>query len=89
MVLGMLSGPLYDYGYLRSLVVIGSVLSVLGIMLTSLCTEYWQVLLSQGFLLGIGSGCLFAPSVAVLPQYFDKKQPLVMGIAASGSALGT
>ena len=55
---------------------------------TSFCTRYWQLLLSQGLLLGLGCGCLFVPSVAVLPTYFDKKQPLALGIAASGSALG-
>lgn len=81
-------GPLYDYGYLRSLVVIGSFLSVLGMLLTSLSTQYWQLLISQGVLVGIGNGCLFIPSFAVLPTYFEKKRALAVGIAQSGSALG-
>ncbi|TGO46889.1 hypothetical protein BCON_0303g00120 [Botryotinia convoluta] len=36
---------------------------------------------------GIGSGCLFIPSIAVLPAYFGKKQALALGVAASDSAI--
>ena len=86
--LGLLTGPLYVYGYLRSLVISGSALTVLGMILTSFCSQYWQVLCSQGLLLGLGSGCLFVPSVAVLPTYFDKRQRLALGVGAAGSAFG-
>lgn len=60
----------------------------LGFMMTSLCTQYWQTLLAQGICIGIGNGCLFVPSVAILPQYFTTKNALVNGIAASGSSIG-
>lgn len=58
-------------------------------MLTSISYEYWHLILAQGVIFGLGSGCLFVPSIAVLPAYFDKKQALALGIAASGSAIGT
>lgn len=86
--LGIFSGPLYDYGYLRSLVCTGSLLVAAGMMIVSVCTQYWQLILSQGVLVGLGSGCLFVPSIAVLPTYFEKRQSLALGIGASGSALG-
>jgi MFS family permease len=86
--LGVVTGPLFDYGYLRSLVCIGSFLSVLGMIMISISTQYWHLVVSQGVLLGIGSGCLFIPSIAVLPTYFSKKQTLVLGIGSSGAALG-
>lgn len=54
----------------------------------SLCTTYWQVLLAQGFCVGIGAGCLFVPCVAVRPTYFNTKLGLVVGLAASGSSFG-
>ncbi|KAH8817085.1 major facilitator superfamily domain-containing protein [Xylogone sp. PMI_703] len=57
-------------------------------MMTSLCKEYWQVFLAQGLTLGLGTGFLFIPSVAIVAQYFDTKKALAMGIAASGSSLG-
>ncbi|CAG8955436.1 hypothetical protein HYFRA_00010302 [Hymenoscyphus fraxineus] len=87
-LLGTIVGPLYDYGYLRSLVFVGCFLSVLGMILTSFSTQYWQLVFSQGVLVGIGNGCLFIPSFAVLPNYFEKKRALAVGIAQSGSALG-
>lgn len=45
-MVGMVSGPLVDSGYLRPLMIIGSFLTVFGMMMTSLGTEYYQVNLS-------------------------------------------
>lgn len=88
LVVGIFSGPLYDRGYLRSLILVGSFGVVFGHMMLSLCTEYWQVLLAQGFCVGIGAGCLFVPSVSVLPTYFRKKIGLTVGLGSSGSSFG-
>jgi MFS family permease len=57
-------------------------------MMTSLCTRYWQFLLAQGILGGFCAGMCFSPSTAIIGHYFRVKRPMVMGIAASGSALG-
>lgn len=75
-------------GYFRLLLVVGTFLVVFGQMMTSIIQEYWQALLAQGFCVGIGAGCLFVPSVAILPTYFTSKMPVAVGIAASGSSLG-
>lgn len=88
MVVGFLSGPIYDRGYLRYLLVVGSFLIVFGHMMLSLCQTYWQCLLAQGFCIGIGAGCLFTPAVALLPSYFSTKIGLAIGLASSGSSLG-
>ncbi|CBF89303.1 hypothetical protein AN0528.2 [Aspergillus nidulans FGSC A4] len=85
---GLFVGPIYDKGYLRTLLVVGSFGVVFGHMMLSLCKEFWQVLLAQGFVVGIGTGCLFVSCVAIIPQYFSTKMGAAMGIAASGSALG-
>ncbi|TVY13218.1 Aspyridones efflux protein apdF [Lachnellula arida] len=85
---GLITGPIYDAGYLRGLVIAGSVLGVTGMMMTSICKEYWQVVLAQGVLVGCGSGCLLLPSVAVMPQYFTKRRAFATGIGAAGSSLG-
>jgi hypothetical protein len=61
---GLLSGPLYDMGYVRTLLAGGSFLIVLGQMMLSLCTTFWQALLAQGLCIGIGAGALFVPAVA-------------------------
>jgi MFS family permease len=83
-----LISPLYDAGYFRSLLIFGSFMLVLGQMMLSLCHEYWQVLLAQAFCIGIGTGALFIPSMAVLTTYFSTRIGLAIGIAASGSSFG-
>ncbi|KAK1833855.1 major facilitator superfamily domain-containing protein [Podospora conica] len=58
---------------------------VLGMFMTSLCTEYYQFLLAQGFCVGLGMGLVFLPSAAILSQYFLRHRALVLGLASAGS----
>lgn len=83
-----MAGPLYNRGHLKLLVYLGSFLVVFGMMMTSLCTKYWQAVLAQGLIIGVGNGCLFVPSTAVIPPYFEKRRALAMGIAITGGNIG-
>ncbi|KAK4109807.1 monocarboxylate permease-like protein, mch4 [Canariomyces notabilis] len=85
---GIISGPVYDRGYLRTLLLVGSFMVVFGTMMLSLCTEYWQALLAQAFCVGIGAGLLFVPTVSLIPTWFSTRMGLAVGIASSGSSLG-
>ncbi|KNG49712.1 MFS general substrate transporter [Stemphylium lycopersici] len=87
-LVGALTGPIYDAGYFRALLLTGSAMLVLGQMMLSLCQTYYQVLLAQAFCIGIGAGCLFIPSIAILSTYFSTHIGLAIGLAASGSSLG-
>lgn len=87
MLVGVISGPLFDAGYFRHLVAAGLFLIVLGQFMTSLCTTFWQILLAQGICVGVGMGLSFLPSAAILAQYFHKHRALALGIAQSGSPL--
>jgi MFS family permease len=69
--------------------VVGSFLIVFGLMMSSLATEYYQLFLSQGLCVGIGGGCVFAPSVAVISTYFTTKRALAIGIVAAGGSVGS
>jgi len=82
------AGPLYDWGYLRSLIRVGCFMIVFGMFMASLCTKYWQLLLSQGFFMGLGTGCLFTPTAGIIASYFGKKRGLAMGIVSAGSTIG-
>ncbi|KAI9712950.1 MAG: hypothetical protein M1828_001509 [Chrysothrix sp. TS-e1954] len=84
-VFTLFTGPLLDLGYLRLLLIMGTVLAVLGNMMTSIATDYGQFVLAQGVCAGLGYSCLFICSVGILPTYFSKKRSLAIGIAASGS----
>jgi len=85
----VISGPIFDQGYFRALIIVGTFLVVFGMMMTSLATEYWQLFLAQGLLTGIGAGCLFLPSVAIVATYFSSKRALATGITASGGSIGS
>ncbi|KAH6887048.1 monocarboxylate permease [Thelonectria olida] len=85
---GLVAGPVYDRGYLRLLLIVGSLMVVFGHMMLSLCTEYWHALLAQGFCVGIGAGLLFVPTVSLIPTWFNTRIGLAVGIASSGSSLG-
>ena len=85
---GALTGPIFDKGYFRSLLIVGSALVVLGMMMTSLATAYSHFMLAQGICVGIGSGCLFTPSIALLATYFTTKVGIAMGLSAMGSGIG-
>lgn len=75
-------------GYFRPMLLAGNFLVVLGIMMLSLSTKYWQVFLSQGICMGLGAGLLYIPSLALVGIWFDKKRALAMGIVMSGIAVG-
>jgi MFS family permease len=66
----------------------GTLLLILGQVTLSFCTQYWQVLLAQAFCIGIGTGALFVPSVAILSTYFTTRIATALGLAASGSSFG-
>ncbi|KAJ5308702.1 hypothetical protein N7508_004081 [Penicillium antarcticum] len=88
MMVGAITGPLFDAGYFRALISVAAFLMPFGLMMTSLATQYWQLILSQGICCGLAAGCLFVPSVAILPHYFKNKKGLANGLAASGSSIG-
>lgn len=88
LVTGAFVGPIYDRGGFRWLLIAGSIGVVVGHMLLSLVKTYWEAILTQGFMVGIGGGCLYVPAVAIMPTYFTSKLGLALGIAASGSSTG-
>lgn len=89
MLIGLFAGRLLDTGHVRLVFIVGSFLEVFGTLMTSICTQHWQLLLSQGFCIGIGSGLLGQTSLVVIPLYFRSRRMIAIGIAATGASLGT
>ncbi|KAH7054504.1 major facilitator superfamily domain-containing protein [Macrophomina phaseolina] len=87
-VIGTFTGPVYDSGYLRTLINTGAFLITFGLLMASVSTEYYQILLSLGICTGLGCGCLFIPSVAVAATYFSSKRAIATGLAAAGGSIG-
>lgn len=50
--------------------------------------QFYQVILSQGFAMGIGTGMTFMPTTSVLAHHFRRRRGLAMGIITTGGAVG-
>lgn len=66
----------------------GTFLIVFGMMMLSLCTQYWEVMLAQGICVGIGAGLLLVPSNATVSLYFSTRKGRAQGVASTGSSIG-
>ncbi|KAF2829551.1 monocarboxylate transporter [Ophiobolus disseminans] len=84
---GAIGGPMFDrHGawIMRP----ATITYVLGLMMVSLCTEYYQFMLAQGLLMGSSVAFLQFPAFAIVAQYFDKRRAAALGLTISGSSIG-
>ena len=88
LTIGVLCGRAIDAGYLRLNLSAGIATTVFGMMMVSICREYWQFVVTQGVISGLGSGATFIPSVTVVGTYFTTRRSLAIGIATTGSSVG-
>lgn len=86
--IGAFSGRLLDAGLFVPTLFVGGVLQLLGIFMMSLSTKWWQLLLSQGVLTGIGGGIFFCPSMGLIATYFSGRRALAVGIVTTGNSVG-
>ncbi|KAJ3494888.1 hypothetical protein NLG97_g3789 [Lecanicillium saksenae] len=75
------TGPLLDRGHLHLLLGAGTIVTVFGLMMTSLCRSYYQLFLSQTIVTGVGFGLVFLPASSVVSQWFSTRAPLAIGVA--------
>lgn len=93
---GSATGSFVDRGHAQLISFIGCALITLGLLSTSFSGEftpeqhpvYYQVLLSQGVLSGLGMSLLLVPSTAIVPTYFTQNRALAVGLANTGASLG-
>ncbi|PGH20804.1 hypothetical protein AJ80_03431 [Polytolypa hystricis UAMH7299] len=84
----VVTGVLSDIYGPKWIIRAGSVMVLVGLFMTSLCTEYYQFFLAQGLLFGFGVACIFLPAFATTSLYFTKYRALALGITIGGSSLG-
>lgn len=75
-------------GYHKALLVAGGFLIVFGMMMLSLCTKFYQILLAQGVYVGLGTGMVYVLSLAFVTASFTTKRPTAIAIANSGISVG-
>ncbi|TCD70263.1 hypothetical protein EIP91_004164 [Steccherinum ochraceum] len=85
---GLITGRMFDKGYLKLPLAIASVVLVMSTFLIAQCSKYWHFLLCQGFATGICSGIIFGPMIGVLAHWFKKRKSVAFSLASLGSAIG-
>lgn len=88
MVTGIFTGPLFDQGYHRLLLYTGGFLSVFGMMMLSLATEFYQVILAQSLVVGLGCGVAYVPSLALTATSFTTKRQAAVALVITGINIG-
>lgn len=66
----------------------GSILMSSGFIAASFARAPEHLYFTQGALVGLDIGALFIPSVQVVPQWFDRRRSLAVGVASSGCGFG-
>ncbi|KAK6854848.1 mfs monocarboxylate transporter [Apiospora arundinis] len=67
---------------------VGSVGLLLALFMTSLCMQYWQLMLAQALLLGISASLVFCPPLGVVLRHMPHRRGLAMGLTIGGSSIG-
>lgn len=81
-------GRAFDSYGPRKVIIFGTVTYTLGLLFLSLSEQYYQILLSQSILSGIGACAVCYGSNYAVATFFSKKRALALGIAVSGSSVG-
>lgn len=85
----LVTGQLSDrFGY-RWVLGVSTGCLALGLMLSSLIQELWQLYLYNGLLVGLSLAATYAIPVALVALWFTKRQGLAVGVATLGISLGT
>ena len=85
---GTFSGRALDAGYYHSTMTAGLFLQILGVFMTSISSQYWQLFLAQGICKGLGDGLVFCPTVSLVATYFTRKRAIAMAGTAAGAGTG-
>ena len=84
---GVIGAVIDRYGA-RTMLAVGSVLLCSGLVLTSVATSLFVLVLAYGVLTGLGMSIVYIVSYATVPRWFDRRQGLAAGIASAGLGVG-
>lgn len=87
-VVGVISGPLFDLGHFRAMLLVGACMETLGLFLLSFCSEYYQIMLTQGVMMGLANGLMYLPGLALVGRSFKKRRSIAMAIITTGAPTG-
>lgn len=82
------SGRALDAGLFTPTFFVGSVIQVIGIFMTSLAKNFWQLVLAQGICTGMGGGIVFTPALGIVATYFERRRGLAIACVSTGNSVG-
>lgn len=71
----------------RTITISGVLMVAAGFTMASFSNSIWQLLLTQGFLVGFGMSFLYFPLLAPAPEYFTNHRATAMGFVSIPSAI--
>ncbi|KAJ3337953.1 hypothetical protein HDU93_000277 [Gonapodya sp. JEL0774] len=87
-IIGPFMGFIQDRLGNQLCVLAGAAMLTGSFILASFCTQFWQLLLTQGVMYGISTAFMYFTFVSVPIQYYSRNRALAIGIVVSGSGLG-
>ncbi|KAI1380606.1 major facilitator superfamily domain-containing protein [Hypoxylon crocopeplum] len=72
----------------RTITISGVLIMTVGFTLASFSSSIWHLLLTQGFLVGLGMSLLYFPLLAPAPEYFTSHRATAMGFILAGGGAG-
>ncbi|KAI9263146.1 major facilitator superfamily domain-containing protein [Phascolomyces articulosus] len=72
----------------RFVLFVGTMFVAVGLIIAGFSTQIWHLYLTQGIMFGTGVSLLYVTLMAVVPQYFEKRRAVALGIVSSGSGIG-
>ncbi|KAJ2826021.1 hypothetical protein GGI24_003012, partial [Coemansia furcata] len=82
------TGKLIDKFGFRVTCFSGALVCGAALILASFTNQVWQLVLTQGVMLGVGASLIFSPSMAIVAQWHVRHRVLATGIAVSGGGVG-
>ncbi|MGH7210138.1 MAG: MFS transporter, partial [Acetobacteraceae bacterium] len=86
---GYVTGRLSDRFGPRPIVGAGAFIMGAGLLLTASAGQMWAGYLAYGIGVGIGAGCAYIPTLAVVGGWFTRHRNTALGLAAAGTGCGT
>ncbi|XP_053365847.1 monocarboxylate transporter 9a isoform X2 [Clarias gariepinus] len=89
---GLITGPLcsacVDSFGARPVIIFSGVMVAGGLMLSAFAPNVIFLIFSYGIVVGLGCGLVYAATLTIICQYFDKRRGLALGIATTGTSVG-
>ncbi|XP_044734933.1 monocarboxylate transporter 12-B-like [Chrysoperla carnea] len=85
---GFITGPVIKKYSYRKVAITGSLLTSIGLILSSQATSLWQIFLSYSIISGLGLGLIAPSSFVAVNTYFSKRRGRAVGMAMAGTGLG-